>query len=141
MNTDMERSQDYADALAAEVTELEVALQDAYQYEYEGRPNVPVFDGEQWTDPMDLLGYYFNALALDVRDVTVRSWGSGESTRKYVEVLRTYGGPNAYVRFYGDGRVEVSVFWGSDEAVSRVHAPTLDAQVWEHADAYAAVEA
>jgi hypothetical protein len=131
----MDRSQDYADVLAAEVLELEAAIQDAYQYEYEGGPNVPAFNGEQWTDSSDLLPYYFNALALDVTDVIARSWAARTSDRKYVEVLRTYGGPNAYVRFYGDGRVEVSVYWGSDEAVARVHAPTLDAAIWAAADA------
>jgi hypothetical protein len=140
MPTDMERSQDYADALAAEVLELDAAIVAAYAYAYEGEGEPPTFDGEEWADPMDVLMHYFDALALEVLDVTARSWGStyAEGDRRYVEVLRTFGGPNARVRFYGDGRVEVSVHWGSDEAKAYAYAPTLDNEVQEYADAYAA---
>jgi hypothetical protein len=141
MSTDSERSQDYADVLAAEVLELDAAIVAAYAYAYEDEGEPPTFDGEVWTDPMDVLTYYFDALALEVLDVTARSWGypdGDRGTRRYVEVLRTFGGPNARVRFYGDGRVEVSVHWGSDEAKAYAYAPTLDNEVQEYADAYAA---
>ena len=52
-------------------------------------------------------------------------------------MLRTYGGPNARVRFYEDGTVTVSVYWGSDEATANVYAEAAANEVWEHADAVA----
>ena len=140
MSTDSERSQDYADVLAAEVLELDAAIVDAYAYTYNGVGEPPTFDGEVFADPMDLLAHYFDVLALEVLDIMARSWGStyGVGDRRYVEVLRTFGGPNARVRFYGDGRVVVSVHWGSDEAKAYAYAPTLDNEVQEYADAWVA---
>ena len=94
-----------------------------------------------FSDPYEVISYYFDACALEVLDVTSRSWGSPHAhafgERRYVEVLRTFGGPNVRVRFYGNGDVRVRVHWGSDEATENVHAPRADAEVWEHADAIA----
>jgi len=85
------------------------------------------------------MDYYFNFCALEVLDVTARSWASGEryGERRYVEVLRTFGGPNVRVRFYANGDVRVRAHWGSDEATENVYTPLLADEVWSLADALA----
>jgi hypothetical protein len=136
-------AEDYADVIANELAELEAALVGAYRYAYEGEGEPPTFDGEAFEDPQDVMHHYYEGCALSISDVvaTGRSGGDVWTERRYVEVLRTYGGPNAYVRFYGDGRASVRVYWGSGEAVRRVACPMVDAELWELMDATAAVRA
>jgi len=141
MTSDSARSQDYADVLAAEVIALDEAIRAGYAYAYEGGTAPPVFDEVEWSEPTEVIDHYLGTLALEVLDVTARSWSSpyahAYGERRYVEVLRTYGGPNARVRFHEDGTVTVSVYWGSDEATANVYAEAAANEVWEHADAVA----
>jgi len=132
-------AQEYAEVIAQEVRDLEEALAEAYRYAFDGEGEPPTFDGDTFTDPYEVITYYFDACALEVLDVTARSWTAlhrpGE--RRYVEVLRTFGGPNCRVYFEEVANVTVRVYWGSDEGVARVFAPRAVAEVWEHADAIA----
>jgi len=132
-------AQEYADAIAQEVADLNNALAAADRYAYEGEGDAPNFDGTAFADPFELISYYFDACALEVLDVTARSWASRSNVgdRRYVEVLRTFGGPNVRVYFKADEFVTVRAYWGSDEGVARVFAPRAVAEVWEHADAIA----
>jgi hypothetical protein len=133
----MSSAKEYAEVIAQEVRDLDDAIAQAYHYAFDGEGEPPTFDGDTFADPYEVISYYFDACALEVLDVTARSWASlhQPTDRRYVEVLRTFGGPNARVRFYGNGDVRVRVNWGSDEATENVHAPRADAEVWEHADA------
>ena len=137
----MSTAQEYAEVIAQEVRDLDDAIAQAYHYAFDGEGEPPTFDGDTFTDPYEVISHYFDACALEVLDVTARSWGSpyahAYGDRRYVEVLRTFGGPNARVRFYGNGNVRVRVHCGSDEATENVHAPRADAEVHEHADAIA----
>jgi hypothetical protein len=140
MSTDNERTEDYAEGIAVEVRELEAALTAAFAYAEDGEGDAPTFDGEQWTDPGELLSYYLDVLALEVLDITARSWASSDvhGYLLYVEVLRTFGGPNVRIRIYEGGDVTVRAFWGSSEATRNAYAPTFAAEVWGHAEANAA---
>lgn len=140
----MSNAQEYAQVIAQEVADLNNALTAAYRYEDEGEGDAPTFDGATFANPFELISYYFDACALEVLDVTATRWTvdapsavrfASPSDRRYVEVLRTFGGPNVRVRFEGDNFVTVRVHWGSDEASERVYAPTAVAEVWQHADA------
>lgn len=135
----MDKASEYAEVIAAEVRELEAALQ--VIYEGYGRDEVTAdFDGTTFTDPMDLVAHYVNFVALSVEDVTARSYGEKMyEARLYVEVLRTYGGPSAYVDFRGNGTATVRVYWGSDRGRVSVHAPGVDAELWEWMDALAGI--
>ena len=137
----MEKASEYAEVIAAEVRELEAALQ--VIYEGYGRDEVSAdFDGTTFTDPMDLVAHYVNFVALSVEDVSARTYGENAyEARRSVEVLRTYGGPSAYVDFDGNGTATVRVYWGSDRGRVTVYAPGVDAELWEWMDALAAVEA
>jgi hypothetical protein len=123
------------------VRELDACISQAYAFAYGDASEPPVFDGDTFSEPTEVIDYYLGTLALEVLDVTARSWSSpyahAYGERRYVEVLRTYGGPNARVRFYEDGTVTVSVYWGSDEATANVYAEAAANEVWEHADAVA----
>jgi hypothetical protein len=134
-------AQEYAEVIAQEVRDLDEALAQAYRYAFDGEGDAPTFDGDTFTDPHEVISHYFDALALEVLDVTARSWGSpyahAYGERRYVEVLRTYGGPNVRVRFYGDGTATVRAYWGTDVATVNVHAGAAGAEVWELADAIA----
>ena len=132
-------AQEYAEVIAQEVRELDEALAQAYRYAFDGEGQPPTFDGDTFSDPYEVISHYLDTCALEVLDVTARSWGSPHAhaygDRRYVEVLRTFGGPNARVRFYENGSVRVRVHWGSDEATENVHASWAVTEVWEHADA------
>jgi hypothetical protein len=129
---------DYAQVIAQEVTDLDVALSDARRYEC-GDGEAPVFDSDTFEDATEVMHYYVNTCALEVVDVTARSWATYEryGDRRYVEVLRTLGGPNAYVRFYENGVVRVRVYWGTDEATRNVYAPLAAEHLWALADVLA----
>jgi len=132
-------AQEYADAIAQEVADLNNALTTADRYCYGGEGDAPTFDGTAFSDPFELISYYFDACALEVLDVTARSWASRSSVgeRRFVEVLRTFGGPNVRVYFKADDFVTVRAHWGTDEGVARVLAPRAVQEVWAHADAVA----
>ena len=132
----MEKASEYAEVIAAEVRELEAALVALIREDAEAAD----FNGVTFTDPMDALGHYVNYFALSVEDVTARTYGEDAyESRRSVEVLRTYGGPNAYVDFDGNGTATVRVYWGSDRGRVNVYAPLVDAELWEWMDALAAV--
>jgi hypothetical protein len=137
----MDKAQEYAEVIAAEVRELEAAL--VRIYEGYGSDEVAVeFDGATFTDPMDLLAHYVNFCALSVEDVSARTYGENAyQARRSVEVLRTYGGPSAYVDYDGNGTATVRVYWGSDRGRVSVDAPAVDAELWEWMDALAGMEA
>ena len=134
----MEKAQEYAEVIAAEVMELEAALVALIREDAEAAD----FDGTTFADPMDALAHYVNFVALSVEDVSARTYGENAyEARRSVEVLRTYGGPNAYVDFDGNGTATVRVYWGSDRGTYYVSAPLADAELWEWMDALAGVEA
>lgn len=133
----MERAQEYAEVIAQEVRELEAALVALIRDGAEAAD----FDGTTFTDPMDALAHYVNFVALSVEDVSARTYGEDAyETRRSVEVLRTYGGPSAYVDFDGNGTATVRVYWGSDRGRVSVYAPVADAELWEWMDALAYVD-
>lgn len=135
----MYKAQEYAEVIAQEVRELEAAL--VRIYEGYGREDVSAdFDGTTFTDPMDLVAHYVNFVALSVEDVSARTYGEhAYEARRFVEVLRTYGGPSAYVDFDGNGTATVRVYSGRDRGRVSVHAPAVDGELWEWMDALAAV--
>lgn len=125
-------AQDYAELIAAEVQELDDAL--AFLI---GDDDAATFDGETFTDPMDVLHHYVEAVALSVAQVMERTYGEdAREDVRAVEVTRTIGGPNAFVTFRGDGYADVRAYWGSDRGTITVHAPYADAELWELMDAY-----
>jgi hypothetical protein len=141
MSSDSKQAEDYADVIANEVRELEASLLAAYAYAFDGEGHGATFDGADFDDPQDIIHHYANYCALAVSEVTNTTYYAGGSTRerKSVEVTRTVGGPGAFVDFDGDGYAVVRVYWGSNEASRRVHAPTADTELWELMDALATV--
>ena len=134
----MEKAQEYAEVIAAEVRELEAALVALIREDAEAAD----FDGTTFSDPMDALAHYVNFVALSVEDVSARTYGENAyEARRSVEVLRTYGGPSAYVDFDGNGTATVRVYSGRDRGTYYVSAPLADAELWEWMDALAGVEA
>jgi hypothetical protein len=126
-------AQEYADVIAAEVMELEAALEALLDEDAEAAD----FDGVTFTDAYDVIAYYLDACALSVEDVTVTSFASGTTTvtRRSVEVTRTVGGPGCVVIFDGNGRAEVRAYWGTGTGIAYAYAPYADGELWEALDA------
>ena len=126
-------AQEYADVIAAEIMELEAALEALLDDDAEAAD----FDGSTFTDAYDVIAYYLDACALSVEDVTVTSYSSGttSATRRSVEVTRTVGGPGWVVIFDGKGRAEVRAYWGTGTGIAHVYAPYADGELWECVDA------
>lgn len=108
----MSDAQAYADALVQGIQEVT----DGY------------WDGKRDPGAME----HWFADVLELKAITEHT-GNG-SDMVAAEALVTYGGPNAWVRSSGEDYVQVSVYWGSDEAHEYVHAPTLSYLLWEYCE-------
>ena len=128
---------EYAEVIANEVRELEAALAALL----EAGADAADFDGVTFTDAMDVMHHYVTYLALSVEDVTARTYGEDAyEARRSVEVLRTYGGPGAWIDFRGNGYAVVYAVSGRDRARVEVYAPLADTELWEWMDAFAYVD-
>ena len=105
---------EYAHTIAAEVRELE-----------DGRTE----DGPTVTAYEAVLDWAESAV-LDLE------WTESSNARTItaVTILRTFGGPNAWIDAHGDGTVTVRAAGWGERGEVRTDAPTLDAWAWEAAE-------
>jgi hypothetical protein len=78
---------------------------------------------------------YVNLNCLEFITLGERSNATNEWNVVGVRLLRTYGGPNAFVEWNGTNFIVVQVYWGSEFAESRFLAPIVAASLEQMANA------
>ncbi len=78
---------------------------------------------------------YVNLNCLEFITLGERSNVTNEWNVVGVRLLRTYGGPNAFIEWNDTNFIVVQVYWGSEFAESRFLAPNIASSLAEMADA------
>lgn len=84
---------------------------------------------------LDAISAWLDSYALEVTVHATRTLGSDVWDTARVEVLRTFGGPNARISVdSSSGYARISVAWGSESVEGTVHAPGLAYYLWDLSD-------
>lgn len=78
---------------------------------------------------------YVNLDCLEFTTLGERSFATNEWSVVGVRLLRTYGGPNAFIEWNDTDYIAVQVYWGSEFAEARLLAPNIAASLEEMANA------
>ena len=77
---------------------------------------------------------YVNLHCLELTTLGERSNATNEWNVVGVRLLRTYGGPNAFIEWNDSDFIVVRVYWGSEFAEARLFAPSIAAVFEEMAN-------
>jgi len=77
---------------------------------------------------------YVNLYCLELTTLGERSNATNEWDVVGVRLLRTYGGPNAFIEWNDSDYIVVRVYWGSEFAEARLFAPSIAAVFEEMAN-------
>lgn len=78
---------------------------------------------------------YINLYCLEFTTLGERSIATNEWDVVGVRLLRSYGGPNAFIAWNGTDFIDVHVHWGSQIAEARIFAPNFASSLEEMANA------
>lgn len=137
-----EEANEYCHSIVQEVLALEelVANDEAFD------DDLGDYLRELWTELAESVGEepsryepsvfdYVNLYCLEFTTLGERSNATNEWNVVGARLLRTYGGPNAFIEWNDTNFVFVQVHWGSEFAEARLFAPSIAAALEEMANA------